>query len=542
MIRSWVRGFVLLFLIAGILPAKVVKLKIKHISAEYYYLNGGKAEGLKPGDRLLVRHRGKAIAVIEVEFVALHSASCKVIRQKRALTVGDLAIFSVKKAAPKQKKPKVQAPPKTALKAPVKPKKPRKKRKPFRSSRNDTRIYGNLSMQYYRLDDRGVANRDFNQPTVRFNLTGRKLWGKDFNLRIRSRARYDQRSQSLNSDVPRNEWRNRIYEFSFSYDNPNAQINFQLGRIISNQFSGIGYIDGLLLKLRLSKAARFGLFAGTQPEWQYSRFQTSIQKYGGFLSYETGSYQTQRLQSTIAFAGEYHHSTVSREFVYIRNSYNWRSRFNFFQSAEVDVNRNWRKARAGQSFSLTSLFVSVNFRVNRALNLGLSYDNRKNYRTFETRSILDSLFDDVLRQGLRANINLRVTHTTTFFSNFGVRKRKTDSQSTYSWSAGASQRNLLKTGLFLRGRFSGFSNLTTDGNQVSASVSKYITRQNYLTVGYGRYFYRISLNNDHRSNQWVRTSAFIALPQKTFLSAEVEFNNGNDFKGTRYFLEVGIRF
>ncbi|MCB0295568.1 MAG: hypothetical protein KDG51_10115, partial [Calditrichaeota bacterium] len=83
---------------------------------------------------------------------------------------------------------------------------------------------------------------------------------------------------------------------------------------------------------------------------------------------------------------------------------------------------------------LSNLFISGRYQVSQPLTLGLTFDNRQNYWTYEIQSLADSLFDDALRTGLRANLSLRLPGNTNLFANGGFRKRESDKEATYSYT------------------------------------------------------------------------------------------------------------
>ncbi len=521
----------------GLLSGQTLRttFKINYISANNVYVDGGTSDSLAVGDQLTVKRGNRLAGKIEVTYIAEHSASCKIISSSLEMKAGDVAtvVKRSQRAVSKQSKPAGE--PEKQPGEILSPKKPA-------DNRSATRVDGNLSAMYYYFDDQTASNFDFKQPTFRFNLRARRLFGREYNLRIRTRARYDQRTRRYSSYVPRDQWRNRIYELSFSYDDDNAAFNYSLGRIISNRFSGVGYIDGALVQYNLSANYHFGIFGGTQPEWQYADFQTSIQKYGAYFNYTRGDYTGSRFESTTALAGEYHGSTVSREFLYFQNSIYGSQRWNVYQSAELDINRTWRKERAGNSISLTNLYLSGQYRITDWLTSGLSFDNRKNYQTYETRSIADSLFDDALRYGLRANLSVRFAGDYRLFINGGARKRKSDTRYTFSYAAGLNKMNFLARSVFLQFNGAGFSSFYTNGFSGNLRLGKYFSSGNSASIGYGNYIYTLSATSSTRTNQWIQSTFMFYIFNNIFLSGQYEYDWGSDVKGQRILGEIGYRF
>ena len=509
--------------------------KVKYISAQNVYLDAGKAAGLNIGDRLKVQRKGQDIAEIEVVYLSENSASCKIISSSQSVEAGDQVLLvqsAVQSAQP------LTAPPDSSRAAvAVTP-----ASQPQQIKRHRSPFSGSLGFQYYYWNDQKGTNLDFSQPTLRFNLRGQRLWGKDYNLRIRARLRYNQRSVELNSQAPKEEWRNRVFEVAFSYDNADAPVNFRAGRIISNQFSGVGYIDGLLLQYNNSRKFHIGAFGGTQPQWQYSDFQTSIQKYGGYLSATLGNMSSGKFESSLAAVGEYHGSTVSREFIYLQNSFYQTNRWSFYQNAEIDLNRDWRKDIAGEDISLTSFFLSGQWNATSRIIIGAMYDNRKNYLTYETRSLADSLFDEAMRQGLRGTVSFLLPQDYRIFGNFGIRKRETDTESTISYAGGLGKTNFIIPYSRITLNGSGFSNFYTRGLNYSVLWGYFFWNRVNTDIGFGGYQYNLKADSSKRTNQWIRGTVFAPLAYRLYFSGQYEYQWGDDLTGHRILGEIGVRF
>ena len=515
---------------------------VKYLSSDNVYLDAGSDAGLGKGDILIVRKKNKLIAKLEIVFISRQSASCKVVTNQGMILQGDPVLLLKRNSANQQRSNANNSKSSANSKrtAPVR-KAPPRKVVVRKNKRDRMHISGSASMQYYQLVDHSLQGMNFDQPTVRLRLRVKRIAGKDYNLNIRTRSRYYQRRTSYNS-IPKDTWRNRIYEVSFDYSDKSSFFNYQLGRIISNKFSGIGYIDGALLQMNLNGNVKTGVFAGTQPQWQFSNFQTSMEKYGGFINYTQGTYDHGRFESTLAAAGEYHGAVVSREFIYWQNSYNRNHRWNFYHSMELDINRDWRKDLTQNSLSLSSFYFSARFRMTNRIATSFSYDNRKNYYSYETRSLADSLFDEAFRHGIRSTMSVRLSKTLRLYSNVGVRKRASDKVATVSYSGSLNKYNFIIRRLSLNLRFSGFSNLYARGFNPSVRLSKSFRQGHSLDFSYGNYSYILDSTNENRFNQWLRITGLVDLRYHLFFSGEFGYNWGDDSTDHRVLTELGYRF
>ena len=303
----------------------------------------------------------------------------------------------------------------------------------------------------------------------------------------------------------------------------------------------MGYIDGGLLQINLTEHGHAGVFAGTQPEWQYSDLQTSITKYGAYYNFKKGDYTSSRFESTLAISGQYHGSTTNREYAYIRNLYQVGSRLYFFQSAEIDINRDWRKEKAGESLALSNLYVFARLRINDRLKVGLAYDNRQNYYTYELRNRDEQFFDDNARRGYKADFHARLSDHMRLSGRYGSRTREGDDHDSSNYQLNFYHRKIFLKGLSLNLRVTGFDNGITEGESPSVRIGKRFGNGDSLSLGFSSYQYTFIQTGVERESQWLRLEGYKMLGRRLFLTGDLEFNDGDDAEGYRLFLELGYR-
>jgi len=522
--------FVLFFTSA--LPAQKSAYRIKYLSTEFVYIDAGKKQGIVAGDSLQVFRNKNTISSLKVVYTAGHSASCKIVSSTTNLKIGDLVIHHKKDLVEKDNKKKQRSRKRNFSKKQVKV-----------NHKVISKISVGISVQGFWFKNDVDRNYELTQPSLRLKIRAKHLWNrKDLNFRLKFRTRYDTRSRQLNSGISQNEWRNRLYEASFSYSNSEAPLNFKLGRIFSNSFSGIGFIDGILVQHNLNSFWHWGIFGGTQPEWQYSSFQTSLQKYGVFLNFVNGDYGSKRFEATLSAAGVYHRSTISRELLYFRSNYTAGRRWSLYQSLELDINRGWRKEKSGENISVSGLYLNGRYNFSDQISTTLSYDSRKNYYIYEFRNIADSLFDAALRRGVRSNWNFRFSDDYRLFLNFGLRKRESRESYNTSFSGGIQKYNFILKNISLALRLSGFDNQVTKGMHPSLRMGKTFRSGQSVSASYGAYVYTFSTDDAQRMYQWFRLNTQLNLLVQFYLSADYQYNFGNDYNGQQVLINLGYRF
>jgi hypothetical protein len=167
-------------------------------------------------------------------------------------------------------------------------------------------------------------------------------------------------------------------------------------------------------------------------------------------------------------------------------------------------------------------------------------DNRKNYWTYELKSLADSLYDDVLRRGLRADLSIRPGKGYFISPNFGYNKRSSESKATVSYGLSVNKSSFIAANQYVNLQFSGFDGPLTDGSNYSVRLGRYFG-SNTISLGYGAYTYRY-LTGTGRHNQYVQLNGQFDLVSSLFMSTTYEYNSGDDTNGHRMFGELGYRF
>ncbi len=528
-----------LVIAVGMATAGDLRFTVRYLSAENVYLNGGSADGLKVGDRLVLKRTGGCSTELEVVFVAEHSASCTFAVDSCGISVGDFAYLAgsdiPESATSSDSSIQIQVVPDTMPTS--------QPHKPLATPRKlPPKFSGSLAVGYYSWNDQSVSNLDFQQATARLNFKARRLFGREVTLNVRGRGRYDQRERSYSSLVDRQAWENRMWELSLSYDEPQSRFTGAVGRILPRRVASAGYLDGALVESRLSEKTRVGLLAGAAPQWAYDPDAISIQKAGAYVTYIAGTAPTTYIEQTVAGIGEYHGGDVSRELISLQGRINHANQWGIFHMTDIDINRSWRKEKAGQSIALTSVYLNGWYRLSNSARLSLAYDNRTNYWTFDTRSTIDSLFDDHLRQGVRSQLDLSLPQNIQSSLSFGLRDREGEPDPTYSYSVNLSKSSLWSVASRISGQYAAFDGPTEHGYNYSARVSDYVKMKLLVSLGLGGYSYRADVAIDNRTSQWYELGGQYDFRRNWFIGLLTQFNSGDDIDGLRLQSEIGMRF
>ena len=563
--RSLVRYLFVCWLVwicAADAAAQPLPIAVKYRTIATVYVDAGNAEGLEPGDRLKVLRDGTLVAELEVLRLAEHSASCKILVEHQPIEAGDAvelppppellpaAELVAAVADEPASEPVPPSAPRTALaRAPaptpivaIPPPDLAARRRRRSASSDFSRVRGSLTANWESFTDASEIGRDTDRVGARLSLRVEEIAGYPLTLRIRLSTREIASSGTLFDPQSERTTKNRFYEASLLFDPPVGRFGFQVGRMRSGEFAGIGGLDGGIGRYALSPGIDVGAFGGATPDIE--QFSTDVQrmKYGVFARYVSEK-ATRPVRLFVAAVREEGTEGVSREFLAFNMRYQTGERWSFYQRAEADLNNGWRGEAAGSSSQLSNLSFTARAVVSPSTRLLLSYTRIERYRTEETRSIAEELFDDAIRQGLRVTLQGGAGNGLRYSLSSGLRDREGEEAGGYSFGGSLSKGNVSPLRLALSGNVTAFSNETSDGTIANLRASKRLGRGHRIgmTVG-GRMSQNMLLEEPDTTTQWGRLNGWFELPGSLFATAEIELITGDQLAGQRLSLGLGYRF
>ena len=545
----WLLGALSLFLSPSVATAQgKQQFSVSYQSQTTVYVDGGSASGLFEGQKLRVTRDGKTIALLKVDYVATHSSSCKVLSSSGDLRRGDMVEAvddgSIARATttgdlPSQRPQEAKSldPSLPAVRAPT----PEPRPLP-RPTTHRPKVSGSLTAGFLQYDDTGQIGRDFEETTARLKLRARNLWGGSWNLYTRLRTRDTQRHRLFESNVPDHIRSDRLYELSLVYQPEDGRTFAQFGRLGSTPFSGLGYLDGALGQFRVSRTFHIGAFAGSQPEIRDLYFEQKGTKAGAFLRFT--STPRSPFFADVVFAGvsERAEGEVSREYIAIQARMRSGTRWTFLQRGEIDLNRDWRADLSDQEYQLSNLTLYAAYRLSARMRFNLSYDQRRRFRDANSRDTPEELFDDLLRQGLRATLSFQKPRKWAASLGYGQRRREATQEPTSSLSASFQLTDIGGVGIQTGLNYSSFSGAVTEGSVMSLRARKTFRGGHDIGLVFGSSANTLFGQSENRNNDWIRLRGCVELPRRLFSCAELEDLEGDDRQGTRSRLEIGIRF
>lgn len=530
-----------------------LEFRVRYVTSEAIYFNGGTADGMRPGDAVWLVRNGQKLMPLEVKYVAKHNASClldKEVLEKSSVAAAlpartdDLIVWSIAQQE-LEKRTRVSEPmpeertARTREKSQT-PVQGAPKRYATRRASLPNQLNGQISLQAFGQHDRSMQRYDFFEPSVYLRMSFEQPAGLPLRLiaRVRSSQNYRQIGARAAQKQPA---LHRVYEIGVEYTSPQMPLEFAVGRMLRYDMRGVGYLDGVALGYRVSESMKAGVFFGVQPDLYRYEFRADEKKYGVFMQMKAPLGKTSELNFAATGVGQYFHQQVSREYLTGQIDLNVARRLFLTQYLEMDFNRNWRRQMSGNTIALSNTYFNAYYYPQPSLSLSLSYDARRLIRTWETHAIADSLFDQALRQGWRASVSLQPSALTRFTLDGGLQQSKT-SPNVYSAGLFGSVSNLMNSGVGVSGRFSYFGNALSSGYYPALDLSRSLFGVLYLTLGGGAYIYRMENARGAQVNPWERLRLDLNLTRRFFFSATCENFHGDTMNFVRAFGDLGWRF
>ncbi len=523
------------FLFAFRAAADPVVAKVRYISADHIYLDTGALAGLQIGMNGNVRRKDSTIAVLEVVYVANHSAACVIVGESATLVEGDEAFFLGGEITPRDEPTSNKPTLHSRLRAVA----------PADSSstvnKGPQRVFsGSVGLQWDHTTSQSgsTIKTDFWALPFRFKVEG---LGHGWDLKARGTLRHFKRS-GLSGDTPAGEWRNRIREVALVKEDRHADWNLAVGRVRSRATSAAGPFDGMMAERRLGNGTFVGVFGGFTPQWGTYAFGTDDHVLGVTMCSRSRKSSGRFMDANLTALGRYRGGEISREYMTWTTSLRQGSQWSLTQAGEVDLNRGWRKDIPGRSsLSLTSLALTGGVKVFKRMRLDLGFDDRELVRTWESRSLPDSLFQDSGRRGWRVGATLRNQRGGMLRLSGSIRSDDNQTGNISSWTGRYIQPRLWGHGLSLNLSLRGFDGPYLKGWAPQGGLSTTKGRQRF-SLDTGGYFYQGIGDSGDRRNTWAKLRYSHDLAAGWSSTAEFKHDWGDDIAGNRWWLELRHRF
>lgn len=369
--------------------------RISFISSQNVYVKFTSTENIRKGDTLYIKDKNSLLPVLTVRELSSISCLCQAISQK-TLNVSDEIIAVVKKQVQisNNQAPEIKDSSAPGINTGI----PETKQV---SRPKDQLVRGRISVSSFS----NFSNvPDDSNTRLRYTLSLTISKPGSPKLSAETYATYSHNTKEL-AQTSNNVFNSlKIYNLALKYQ-ANNNLSLWAGRKINPRISSLGAIDGLQAEYKSGKYFA-GIAAGSRPDYFDYSFNFKLIEYGAYFGHHYTS-DNGIIQSTLGIFQQNNNGKTDRRFIYFQHDNSLAKNLNLFVSSEIDLYKVENGAQKN-TISLTSLYLSLAYRVNRQLSLFGSYDERKNVIYYETfKSFLDQLIEKATRQGMQFRINYR---------------------------------------------------------------------------------------------------------------------------------------
>jgi len=507
--------------------------KVSFVSSQNVYVRFKSTEGISQGDTLYILSNGKLNPVMVVNNLSSTSCVCTALASKLMIVSQD--IFARRKT--KTEKPQNKDSENIINEVPEKSASADSTKKYYNPDVLKQKINGSISVYSYSdFSNTGVKNS--NQLRYNYMLDARNIGNSKFSVENYITFRQTLGDWSaVKSDVFN---ALKVYTFAVSFE-PDKTSRIILGRAINNRISSMGAMDGLQVEKSLNKFS-FGVVAGTRPDYTDYGFNSKLLQYGGYLAFDTKE-EGYFSQSSLAFMEQMNNMKTDRRFLYFQHSDYLLKNLYFFSTFEVDLYKV-QNFIPRNTLDLTSLYVSLRYRITNNLTITGSYDQRKNALFYETyKSLLDSVYQNERRQSFRLQASYRILQNLTFGIESGYHFQKTDphpSKNLYGYLSYAQVPGIgvsvTLTGTYLESAY-------MNGKVLGGDISKDLFKGKLQTsLGYRYESYSLMESTTGVVQNIGEISMYWQIARKIFFSANYEGTFEKNNKYNRIYLQLRKRF
>ena len=499
--------------------------RITYMTSASAYVDAGRDDGLREGDELAVLREGQTVGALKVTYLSAHRASCTVLHAAATLAVGDLVRYTPRG---------VPAPSVTGSAAAETGSAPRARSRGFLGG-----MHGRVGVRYLSVQDRTGGGHGFSEPAFDLRADGYGLGGSPIDVSVDLRARRAYRTTAAGASE--NDSQNRLYRLAVSWHVGEPGRTLTVGRQFAPALAVLSIFDGVLYNRDWERWSAGG-FTGVQPDPVDLSVSSDIQEYGGYVQYRSAPDTARVWNLTTGIIGSYTDQGVNREFLYLQTQYHG-SRLSSYVSQEVDYNRAWKVAEAGEStISPTSTFANLHLRASEHLDFYAGYDNRRNVRLYRDRVTPATEFDDSHRQGGWAGASLRLGEHVLAGADLRTFSGG-PSGSAHGYSANLGVDRLTRASLGLSGRGTRYGNDLSEGSLYSVSLGMNLGARVHLEITEGTLQETSALDSTlDRNADWTDLNLDILLGRRWYLLLSGERNDGNMESNDQIYTSLSYRF
>jgi hypothetical protein len=536
-------------------PSLRTVFRVKYVAEGVAYLEGGRAQGLTEGVKLVVEDSNlpaiqgdsvdtsdpRVVAELEVSAVAETSSVTDIHTPKRPVKVGDLAYLSSSDAAALVQQRTLSATRQypavisftegDTLDEEARQEVPR----PPLPSVNRAR--GRIGFDYINTISHGSTSMTSSDVGTVFRGDITRIGGTYWNLSGYWRGRLTKNSaggqQTLQDLI------NRTYHLSLTYDNPNGDFVAGFGRLYLPWAPSLDTIDGGYVGGRISKGVTLGIFGGSTPDpasWDYSPDRVIG---GSFINFDGGEFNAFHYSSTSGAGISLLNWRVDRPFIFFEDSLSYGRKVAVYESAQLDDPKG-NTATPSPGPGLGRSFFTLRVQPHPRVELDLNHNYFRDIPTFDPTLIGTGLLDKFLFQGFSAGARLEMLKQVWVYTNLGRSSRSGDTTSSLNEMFGLTFGRVPVLNLRADAHYARFNSSFGSGSYESFAISRQMTDSLRLEVLAGQQDFSSALTTNNRA-RFLTGTVETSLGLHYYLQGNFTTNRGQ-LSYDQFMFSLGYRF
>ena len=536
-------------------PSLHTVFRVKYVAEGIAYLEGGRAQGLAEGMKLLVKDTAlparqgdsasnqdpKVIAELEVTGVAETSSVTDIHAPQRPVKAGDLAYLSSADAealvAQRALSSTRQYPAVISFSEGDTLDEEAREEVPRPPLPSVNRARGRIGLDYITTMSQGTSNMTSSNLGFAFRGDITRIGGTYWNLSGYYRGRFTSQNSAGVQTVQ--DLINHTYHLSMTYDNPNSSLVAGFGRLYLPWATSLETLDGGYFGKRLAKGVTAGVFGGSTPDptsWNYSPNREIA---GGFINFEGGEYNNWHYTSTSGAGVNMMSWSVQRPFVFLEDSVSYGRRFAVYEAAQIDSPAA-TPATPAPGLGLGRSFFTVRVQPYKRLELDFNHNYFRDVPTFDPACIGTTLCDKFLFTGFSAGARVEVLKQVFVSTTLGRSNRSGDTSSSLNEMFGITFNRLPVLQLRASANYARFNSSFGSGTYESLSVSRQMGENLRLEFLLGQQDFASAVTTANRS-RFLTTTWETTLGPHYYIQGNFTINRGQ-MNYEQYLFSIGYRF
>lgn len=530
-----------------VLPHRTT-FKIKAITSDSVYIDGGTNAGLQVGMRLIVRDlaahsndpRAPFVAELRILAVATTSAVAEVREANRSVRRGDWAALTPQDAEAAQNAlanrtvSSVRMPIRTIM--PVESEhNPRSSAEPSSGSR----LQGRVGLDYSGITSNGSTPGASTQMGVSLQSDMTNILGTHWNLQGYWRGRINRHSQFQEQTIE--ETLNKTYTMQLYYDNPDSPWVAGFGRLYLPWAVSLDTIDGGYFGRKFGGNITTGIFAGSTPDITSWNYAPDHQIAGSFVNFTLGSYDSFHLSSTSGIALSTYEWKADRPYLFFENEGSYKNKISVYHSLIADnpsgVTTNGIRPGAGISRS----YLTIHLQPSHRLYFDIYHNFFRDVPTASTQFVDTGLVDKLLFQGVSAGVHVEPIRHVVLYTTLGRSEKTGDENETWNQMYGLSWSEILHTGLRADFHYSKFDSNFGRGEYRLLSLSRQFTNHAFWNLQLGSQDL-VSPFTTNGQSRFAALSMDVNLGKHSYIQSGYTFVNGAAMNYRQWYSSLGFRF